>query len=202
MSLAWAGGLWKGETPQKEEGRLRTGVLGPVVGEKPPAPGSSPSWKGPAIPDTERGEIGESVGRHASGHSPPARGAQVFPGSRSLQVNPEKGSTQQCQSDPHRSFLLPPFLAQAQASGSDEGHPGRLHLRGTWPSSVQATVKGGVVTPLKLASPGRVWLQSGATTTFIPTWWDRWSRLPLKNDYCVCPTQWAGVGGDVHPPRP
>lgn len=114
VSLAWAGGLWKGETPQKEEGRVSTGVLDPVVGEKPRAPGSSPGWKGPAVPDREPWETAERVGRHAPGHSPPAQGAPLFPGSRSLQVSPEKGSTRQCQSDPHRSFLRPPFLAQAQ----------------------------------------------------------------------------------------
>lgn len=118
-----------------------------------PSSRSSRGWKG-------RGSWYKAMGhRSGEGCSPPARGAQVFRGSRSLQVNPGKGTTRDGQSDLFKD-LSPNSPAQAQASGCNEDAQGWLYPGGIWPSLVQATVKGTVVTPLNW-KPGLVWSAQG-----------------------------------------
>lgn len=57
--------------------------------------GTATGVGGAAIPNTDQWKTGACGGGEAPGNSPPARGAPVFLGSRSLQVTPEKGATRE-----------------------------------------------------------------------------------------------------------
>ena len=67
--------------PPKRREEHRASPTGKQPGRPAEGP-APPTWKG------RRRESGE--GR--PGHSPPAQGAQAFPGSRSLQADPAKGN--------------------------------------------------------------------------------------------------------------
>lgn len=89
-------------------------------------------WKGPAIRNIDQWRTGKHGGGDTPGHSPLARGAQVFLGSQSLQVNPEKGTTWKRSVWPLwsiRAFSPMPCLALSKASGSDEDTQRQIHLR-------------------------------------------------------------------------
>lgn len=71
----------QGPGPRQQEGGHRASPTGKQPGRPAEGP-APPTWK------DRRGENGKGC----PGHSPPARGAQAFPGSRSLQADPAEGN--------------------------------------------------------------------------------------------------------------
>lgn len=81
------------------EGRRQAGYQGPGPADREERARSVTRWKAARVaaerarplPSQRMGETGQCR-EGCPGHSPPAQGAQVFLGSRSLQANPEKGT--------------------------------------------------------------------------------------------------------------
>lgn len=166
------GGLGKGSWVQDSE--HAEGTLRGRRQAEPRGPGS-PTTRRPRCPAalTARGQRGQSAGRDTPGHSPPAQGAPACPGSRSLQVNPEKGTTRECQSAP----LTGP---SAQVPGPE------------------ATQGGFALGRVAILSGGHCERQSCHTFHSYLGWG---ARLALKNDDQKCPAHSTTEWGRGHADR-
>lgn len=78
---------WKGEEEEpgaRARAPNREGAQSLITGKQPGRPAERLA--------PPRGRTGEENGKGCPSHSPPARGAQAFPGSRSSQADPAEGN--------------------------------------------------------------------------------------------------------------